>query len=144
MFHSLRTSGFALVTKVKVGLPAHMLLAEAGPAESVSTIQEVEILARRWITLEQLEKVGKCQNWGGLYNSTLYFVSYEMVTDDLVLFYTQCSAALYSSVQQPNTCFLSFISLWSYASFMGQCPNLTLIYSWDFSMALYPLVFNLL
>lgn len=47
MFHSLKTSGFALVTKVKVGLPAHMLLAEAGPAESVSTIQEVEILAKK-------------------------------------------------------------------------------------------------
>lgn len=42
MFYSLRTSGFALVTKKKFGLPDHTLVAEAGPAESVSAIKALK------------------------------------------------------------------------------------------------------
>lgn len=42
MFHSLRTSGSALVTETKVGLPSHMLVAEAGSAESVSAIKALQ------------------------------------------------------------------------------------------------------
>lgn len=42
--------------------------------------------------LERLEKVGKCQSYRGLYNCTVYFVSYGMVTDHLMPFSTvQCS-----------------------------------------------------
>lgn len=39
---SLRTSGSALVTKTKVGLSAHTLVAEAGPAESASAIKALK------------------------------------------------------------------------------------------------------
>lgn len=101
MFHSLRTSGFALVTKVKVGLPAHMLLAEAGPAECI-------YYTRSWNTCKKVNNIGAVgEGWQvpELRRSVQFHLVFCKLWDayrrsHAILHTVQCSIILVSSATQ--------------------------------------------